>query len=67
MAKKTEFQERIKSFEKSIVKEIVQDREFNFTDSEIDSVIDLANGLTKIAELMGAKKEMDRMKNWLTF
>lgn len=67
MAKKTEFQERIKSFEKSIVKEIVQDREFNFTDSEIDSVIDLANGLTKIAELMEAKKEMDRMKNWLTF
>lgn len=67
MAKKTEFQERIKSFEKSIVKEIVQDREFNFTDSEIDSVIDLANGLTKIAELMGAKKEMDRMKSWLTF
>lgn len=67
MAKKTEFQERIKSFEKSIVKEIVQDREFDFTDSEIDSVIDLANGLTKIAELMGAKKEMDRMKNWLTF
>lgn len=67
MAKKTEFQERIKSFEKSIVKEIVQDREFIFTDSEIDSVIDLANGLTKIAELMGAKKEMDRMKNWLTF
>lgn len=67
MAKKTEFQERIKSFEKSIVKEIVQDREFSFTDSEIDSVIDLANGLTKIAELMGAKKEMDRMKNWLTF
>lgn len=67
MAKKTEFQERIKSFEKSIVKEIVQDREFNFTDSEIDSVIDLANGLTKIAELMGAKKEMDRMNNWLTF
>ena len=67
MAKKTEFQERIKSFEKSIVKEIVQDREFNFTDSEIDSVIDLANGLTKLAELMEAKKEMDRMKNWLTF
>lgn len=67
MAKKTEFQERIKSFEKSIVKEIVQDREFNFTDSEIESVIDLANGLTKIAELMEAKKEMDRMKNWLTF
>lgn len=67
MAKKTEFQERIKSFEKSIVKEIVQDREFNFTDSEIDSVIDLANGLTKMAELMGAKKEMDRMKSWLTF
>lgn len=67
MAKKTEFQERIKSFEKSIVKEIVQDREFNFTDSEIDSVIDLANGLTKIAELMEAKKEMDRMKSWLTF
>lgn len=67
MAKKTEFQERIKSFEKSIVKEIIQDREFDFTDSEIDSVIDLANGLAKIAELMGAKKEMDRMKNWLTF
>lgn len=67
MAKKTEFQERIKSFEKSIVKEIVQDREFNFTDSEIDSVIDLVNGLTKMAELMGAKKEMDRMKNWLAF
>lgn len=67
MAKKTEFQERIKSFEKSIVKEIIQDREFDFTDSEIDSVIDLANGLTKIAELMEAKKEMDRMKNWLTF
>ena len=67
MAKKTEFQERIKSFEKSIVKEIVQDREFNFTDSEIESVIDLANGLTKIAELMEAKKEMDRMKNWLRF
>lgn len=67
MAKKTEFQERIKSFEKSIVKEIVQDREFNFTDSEIDSVTDFANGLTKLAELMEAKKEMDRMKNWLTF
>ena len=66
MAKKTEFQERIKSFEKSIVKEIVQDREFNFTDSEIDSVTDLANGLTKLAELMEAKKEMDRMKKWLT-
>lgn len=64
MAKRTEFQEKIRTFEEDVIREIVQNRDFNFTDSEITSMTDLANGLTKIAELMEAKKEMDRMKKW---
>lgn len=62
MANKTEFQREIEEFEEDLMSMVVEDRNFEFTDSEQRSISDLITGLEKILELIKAKQEINRMK-----
>lgn len=62
MANKTEFQREIEEFEEDLISMVVEDRNFEFTDSEQRSISDLIKGLEKILELIKAKQEINRMK-----
>ena len=62
MAKKTEFQTKIRDFEEEIIRMVVDERNFEFTDIELRAVNDLIKGLEKILELSQAKQEMLRMR-----
>ena len=62
MAKKTEFQIKIRDFEEEIIRMVVDERNFEFTDIELRAVNDLIKGLEKILELSQAKQEMLRMQ-----
>ena len=62
MAKKTEFQAKIRDFEEDFVRMAIDERNFDFTDIELRAIQDLVKGLDKILELSQAKHEMNQMR-----